>query len=81
MDTFGRTLIISYLAVLPLSFYLNLSFRAAVCTLECGSIVGSLRSSFASHPSLGMGWGAPPLNQVASKSKTMLDAFLIVENN
>ena len=49
-------------------------FGSAVCTLVCGSIVGSLQSFFAS-PSFRRGWVAPPINQVALKMKNNAVCF------
>ena len=45
VDTFCRTLIISFFTILPLC---KPVFGSAVCTLACGSTVVSLRSSVAS---------------------------------
>ena len=80
MDTFYWTLIISFLTVLPLSLYANLSLALQSASWRVAQLLGSLRSFFAS-PSLGRGWVASPLNQAASKIQTLQYALQSFKNS
>ena len=71
VDTFYSTLIISFLAILPMSLYIN---RA------CGSNAGSLRSFFASTSLGRVGWHYHSIKQL-QKWKAMQYALQIAENN
>ena len=74
MDTFYRTLTISLLTVLPLNLYAILSLIVMSVPWRVAKLFGF------SIPQKGLG-STTPLNQAASKIKTMRYALQAIENN
>ena len=80
VDTFYKTLTISLLTVLPLNLYAILSLALMSVPWRVAKLFGLSTIHLLLYPSKGVG-KTTPLNQTASKIKTMRYALQAIENN